>query len=177
MRGKVLVVMAAMLLPLLALAQDDAAAAAEAATKVAEAVEDATGTEPAIQLVESWAVTALNYLVAILASLLTALVPLVALWVRKRWKLDVEDRELQLLTRYVALGVARAEEWAYNQVKAGMSQPSPKGKLDAAVSAIRDAIEQSGIRNRTQKELEVLVESWLGLDREAQQGKGNSEAG
>jgi hypothetical protein len=175
--------------PAIAFAADDAGAtvaadagavvaAAEPAPAPAAPVEATVSAEaPAAPAVVPAAQTSLdklsseimNILIPVFSALMLGLSTLLLNWVRKKFKLDVSDKQISQWSMVAELAAGRGGEWARNKIKdlaEGETLPGPD-VLEVAVNWAIDYGVAHGLPEMGREKLAGLIESKLHVKREA----------
>jgi hypothetical protein len=111
----------------------------------------------------------MNILIPVFSALMLGLSTLLLNWLRKKFKLDVSDKQIAQWSHVAELGANRGAEWARNKIKTlaeGEKLPGPD-VLEVAVNWALDYGISHGLPEMGREKLAGLIESKLNLKREA----------
>lgn len=111
----------------------------------------------------------LNVLIPIFVLLAGAIATAALNWIRKRFKLDVSDKQISQWSLVAEMGASRGGEWARNKAKdltEGETVPGPE-ILEVAVNWALDYGVAHGLPEMGREKLEGLIESKLNVKRAA----------
>ena len=144
-------------------------APAEAPAPVAEAPAPKSATQTSLDKLSS---EILNVLIPIFVLLVGGLATALLNWVRKRFKLDVSDKQISQWSMVAEMGASRGGEWARNKAKdltEGEKVPGPE-VLEVAVNWALDYGVAHGLPEMGREKLEGLIESKLHVKRAELEG-------
>lgn len=99
----------------------------------------------------------------VLGVLVTALVPLLALWLKKKFGLDIAVSQQKMLADSLDHGIGLAEQWSAGKLKASEPRVSGAEKLDKALEFVTAQIKARGLEEKSKEELTKLLEARLGI--------------
>jgi len=115
---------------------------------------------PVIETV-SWQYQILMVLLTALSAIITACVPLLVLWIRRRLKLGENLVVQQQVSNAIVAGIRWAEEQAKKAAKGNLPEHSSTAKLDAATSFVLGELERYKLPALAAEQIAKLIESQL----------------
>jgi len=105
----------------------------------------------------------MNILVPVFGTLISGLVTLLLLWLRKRFKLQVSDEQINSWSKLSRKGALRAAEWARKKAKEAVDDKKIPGPdiLEIAVNWALEAGKAAGLPEMGREKLEGWVEAEL----------------
>ena len=95
----------------------------------------------------------------ILAGVVSALLAVAIAYMRKKWQLDINDRQRWALEGAASSAIAYAEEQARKALKAKDPTPASNSKLETAIAAFRAEVERQGLPEMGEDAIVRLIES------------------
>lgn len=176
------IILGAITLPVVALAQSDASVELIDATPASDASDlpgmDAAPVAMAIapaapQVAEApknqptsiakLSTEIMNILIPVFVTLIGALATMLLNWVRRKAKLEVSDKQISHWSTYAEVGAARAGEWARNKAMTMTEDKTVPGPeiMEVAVNFALDMGIEHGLPVMGREKLEGLIESHL----------------
>ena len=146
----------------------DVPASAGSEVAVAAPVLEAAPAAPGQTSLDKLSSELLNILIPIFVLLVGVLATALLNWIRKKLKLEVSDKQIASWAGYAEIGAARAAEWSRNKAK-GLTEGKKVPGPEVLEVAINFAIElgvEHGLPEMGRQKLRGLIESQLHTKRE-----------